>query len=376
MIVGLLALLAAAATQAQSAPGGRQVSPVVVTAPPKDAPRADATVEIGSDQDSSGVVIWPAGALQAGVSGYVTLACRVDAHGLAETCRVAYESPRGRGFGAAALALRPTFKLAPKVGPDGPEPVDLNIAVSFRARPLEANLQEVMASAMGSMQVNGRTIMIHNNPMVTRPMTMMTEPAWAEAPDFDAWAAAYPPEGGGAEGYAVAHCRVDRTGALSHCTVAKEVPAGRGFGKAAVTLASRFRASPQAMASAPHGAPVEVDVPVRFPPPPQAADRTVRAPLWLAGADPQSLARELPPPRDGGKPGRGALVQCHVGAGGALTGCAVELTSPEGMEFDDAAVRLASRLRMNVWSAEAGPVVGGVVHLPVRSDLGEPAAGR
>jgi hypothetical protein len=223
---------------------------------------------------------------------------------------------------------------------------------------------------MGSMQVNGRTILIHNNPAATRPLTMMTEPAWTEAPDFDAWAAAYPPEGGGVEGYAVAHCRVDKAGALSRCTVAKEVPTGHGFGKAALSLATRFRATPQAMAVAPRGAPIEVDVPVRFPAPAQAGDRTVRAPLWLAGADPQSLARELPPPADGRKPGRGALVQCQVGAGGVLTGCALELTSPDGIDFDEAALRLASRLRMNLWSAEAGAVVGGVVHLPVRADLG------
>jgi hypothetical protein len=291
----------------------------------------------------------------------------VDVHGLAEHCRVVYESPRGRGFGKAALALRPDFKLTPRTGPEG-TPVDapMNIALSFIARPPDNSLQEVNSAAMGSMETTGRTIYVHNNPMIGRSMTMMTEPAWAAAPGFDDWAKAYPPEGGGVEGYAVAHCKVDRQGQLSRCAAAEELPAGHGFGKAAVALAARFRASPEAMAAAPRGAPVEVDVPVRFVPPAQAIDRTVHAPAWIAGSDPQTLIRELPA-TVAAKPGSpGAVVRCRVGEDGALAGCEIEYTSPDGIDFDEAAVKLASRLRINLWSAEASPVEGGVIHVPVK----------
>jgi TonB family protein len=366
----------------------KEVSPLTVTARPTGAPAPDVTLQVaGGDLRGQDVAIWPAGAREAGLSGYATLACLVDVHGLAETCRVIFEAPRGRGFGAAALALRPTFKVAPAQGPDGPIDATLKIAVDFKLPQLQTNLQEVAtarAPPMGTMtgdahadpgshEISAANLTISDSPVAMRRMTMMTEPAWAQAPGFEAWAAAYPAEGGGVEGYAVAHCNVDRTGALGRCAVVKELPAGHGFGKAAVALAARFRASPEAMAAAPHGAPVEVDVPVRFPPPGSIKDRTIRAPAWIAGADPETLARDLPAPAPGRKPGAGAVVQCQVGEGGTLAGCEVEFTSPDGLAFDEAAVRLASRLRMNLWSAEASPVVGGVVHLPVRAPGGQQA---
>lgn len=371
-------LLAVAAPLAAATPGAHAVSPLVVVPQPRDAPHPDATVVIGADQDTlgQGVSIWPAGALQAGANGYVTLSCRIDVHGLAETCRVIYETPRGRGFGGAALALRPTFKVAPRQGPDGPEPATLNIAVAFRAKAMESNLQQVFGSAsavapegsldrsqnVGGHEINGRNLAIYNNRIATRRMTMMTEPAWVRAPGFADWAAAYPPAGGGAEGYVVVHCRVQSTGLLRNCAAVKETPVGRGFGKAALALVDRFQASPQAMAQAPHGAPVEVDVPIRFVPPGEAADRTVRAPVFLVGADPETLSTMLPTAAGG----KGAVVACTAGSDGALGDCRVELTSPEGIDFDEAALRMASRLKINLWSAEASPVIGGTLHIPVR----------
>jgi len=111
-----------------------------------------------------------------------------------------------------------------------------------------------------------------------------------------------------------------------------------------------------------------VDVPIRFPPPGEARDHVVRAPVWRAGFDPQSQMRDFPLAT--AKPGSpGAVVRCTVADDGGLTGCGVELTSPDGIDFDEAAVRFASRLKMNLWSAEASPVKGGEVHLPVRIDM-------
>jgi hypothetical protein len=121
------------------------------------------------------------------------------------------------------------------------------------------------------------------------------------------------------------------------------------------------------MAKAPKGAPIEVDVPIRFPPPGEAKDHVVRAPQWIAGHDPQSLMQAFPVAVRPNSPG--AIVKCQVGFDGGLTGCEIEMTSPDGLDFDDAAVKLASNLKMNLWSAEAGPVLGGVVHIPVRADL-------
>ena len=89
--------------------------------------------------------------------------------------------------------------------------------------------------------------------------------------------------------------------------------------------------------------------------------------IWVAGADLATALRDFNPP--GAKPvSPGSLVQCQVAGDGSLTGCETELTSPDGMDYDRAAVALASRLRMTLWSAEAGPVAGGVVHVLVKRE--------
>jgi len=389
----LLALvIGCAATAVFAAPAPQttnQVTPLVVSPRPKGAPLPDVTMQVNGGDGGIGqnVAIWPVSAREAGLSGYATLACLVDIHGLAETCRVIFEAPPGKGFGAAALALRPTFKVAPRRGPDGPVDSEMRIAVDFKMPQVVSNLQEIAlarappvgtmtgdsAPNVGNHEISAANLRISDNPVAMRRLTMMTEPAWAAAPSFEDWAKAYPPEGGGVEGYAVAHCKVDREGRLSRCSAVKESPAGHGFGKAAVALAAQFRASPEAMAAAPHGAPIEVDVPVRFAPPGPAIDRTIHAPAWIAGSDPQTLIRELPA-NLAAKPGSpGAVVQCRVGEGGALTGCEIEYTSPDGIDFDEAAVKLASRLRVNLWSAEASPVEGGVIHLPIRPGAAQQA---
>lgn len=390
MSILLLALLAAGAPDALNGAAPKlpqgEVSPLVVTARPKTAPPADVTVVVGGGQDNiarQDIAIWPAGMRQAGVGGQVTLTCQIDVHGLAEWCRVAYETPPGKGFGAAALALRPTLKLTPRQGPDGPVDALINIAINFNATDSESNLKSVLAAArevapeggdkqsnVGGHELNARDLIVYNNPVAMRRVTLMGSSAWAQAPSFEDLETAYPTQGGGVEGYAVAHCKVARAGTLDRCVVAKEVPIGHGFGKQALVLAPSFRVSPEVMAGAPTGAPIEVDVPIRFPPASEARDRTVRAPVWLAGFDPRTLIRDLPP-TIGGKQSPGAVVRCAVAGDGALTDCAIELTSPDGLDFDDAAVKLASRLKMSLWSAEAGPVRGGVVHIPVRRDLAE-----
>src|SRR4051812_28532084 len=100
MSIVLLALLAAAATAQPN-----EVSPLIVNPAPKGAPKADVTVPVSpTGLGKQWVAIWPASAREAGVGGYVTLNCLVDIHGLAEICKVVFETPAGAGFGKAALA--------------------------------------------------------------------------------------------------------------------------------------------------------------------------------------------------------------------------------------------------------------------------------
>jgi hypothetical protein len=373
MLLEMLALLADAASPALPPP--KVVSPLTITAQPREAPAADATVNIDSDGDAIGgqlVSVWPTGAWESRTNGHVTLRCFIDVHGLAERCRVAFESPPGRGFGAAALQLQPTLKLPPAKGADGaPIGATMNIALNFRAPDPQENMQDLASRvSMPNNGIDAGKLQLQHNPITMRRVTMMNHPVWVQAPSFDDLARAYPARGDGVEGYAVAHCEVARTGAIKNCIASKELPGGHGFAKAATTLAAQFRVSPETMKYAPGGAPVEVDIPIRLPPPAALADRTVNAPVWLAGVDPETQLRLYPPEAAGRgvASGRG-VARCAVAADGSVTGCSPEAAEPAGLGFSEAAVKLASTMRMNLWSADGAPVEGGVVHLAFRLNL-------
>ncbi|HLZ77673.1 TonB family protein [Phenylobacterium sp.] len=379
MLAELLALFAAAAPE--SAAPTRTVSPVTVTATPSTeiAGHPDATVNsAGSSDDALGdaLAIWPRRAYHSGASGRVTLSCRVDAHGLAEWCRVIGESPAGQGFGRAALEMRPSFKLTPVQGPDGPITAMMTVNVGFKAPATELDSDgtgaATAANTMGAAPVVSGPI--HGNRLEMHAVVMVDNPVWTSAANFDDLARAYPAKGGGAEGYAAAHCQVQRSGrdagALSRCQIIKESPKGQGFGQAAISLMPKFRVMPAVLARAPGDAPLWVDVPVRLSPPDKAAERTVKAPIWLLNVDPESVPKVFPPEAaaKGLTSGRG-VVRCTVADDGTVGSCVPEPGDPDGLGFSEAAVKLATAMRMNLWSADGAPVEGGVVHIPIRINL-------
>jgi hypothetical protein len=371
----LLAIVAAAATAAADLPPPKTVSPLVVTAQPKEAPPVDVSVSVTSNEDSAigqYVAVWPAGAWERRIDGHVVLTCLVDVHGLAEQCRVVFEKPAGRGFGTAALELQPTLKLDPLKGADGrPVAAKMNIGLNFKAPDSVNNLQDLASTAAigGNGGINAANLSISQNPIAMRDIIMMNHPVWVEAASFEDLAKAYPRRGGGVEGYAVAHCEVERNGFLTKCVASKELPAAKGFGPAAIELAHHFKVSPEVMKYAPHGAPIEVDVPIRFPAP-GAEDRTVERPSWLAGFDPEQAPKLFPPEAaaKGLTSGRG-VARCVVTPEGTLADCAPDAAEPNGLGFSEAAVKLASTMRMNLWSADAQPVEGGTVRVAIRLNL-------
>ena len=377
MFIAGLFLFAAASDAAGSAatPPPTVVSPLTIYAQPKTAPPADATVQIDSNGEGPGrqrVTVFPTYSWVRGVGGEVTLTCLIDVHGLAEKCRVAFEQPQGHGFGAAALEQQPLLRITPKTGPDGrPVAAEMNIALQFKPPVKEDNVSDIEKTCRGCSEIDGSKLNVIHAPLNMRHVVMMNHPAWTQTPTFEDLAAAYPAGARGAEGYVVLHCEVRRgSGALRACITARQDPAAGAFGAAAQGLATKFRVSPEALSHAPHDGAIEVDIPIRFTPPAELSERRVTAPNWLVLVDPGQVPKVFPPEAavKGLVTGRG-VARCRVGADGGLTACEPGPAEPESLGFSEAAVKLASNLRMNLWSADAQPVQGGRIDLPFRIEL-------
>lgn len=280
-----------------------------------------------------------------GVPGSANLLCEVDLDGALDRCTVTSETPMGLGFGAAALALAPQFLMTAGV-PDvlGHRP-KVNIPIHFEA---------------GT-----------RGPSLLQEDLLLVAPRWSKAPSFADLAAAYPRSAAGASGYVVLRCRVHRDGALEACEPTKEEPPGKGFGKAANSLTSKFRADagPDFL----HGASgAWTDLTVRLPDP-SGADFTshhIGAPDWLVGLDPTKTQKLFPPEAaaKGLKTGLG-LADCVVAADGWLTSCHPLPGDPPDLGFSEAAVRVAQAMRMSPWTRASGPVDGAEVRLPIRFNL-------
>jgi len=358
----------------QASPTSPTVSQLTVRAPDKNAPPA-ATIEVPSDDTALGqwASVWPADALKERLHGHVVLSCDIDRYGLAEWCKVASETPANKGFGAAALELRPTFKVKPAMGADGPIEAIVNVAIDFKP-PDMGNVDWGAARyggpTSGPMAAATQDVSGYGGPTLRRrAVSMLNNPVWASTVSYDDVSRAYPARAGDVEGYAVAHCEVARSGALSGCQIIKEDPDNRGFGKAALGLASKFRVAPQ-WTSAPHGDDIWVDIPIRFPPPGSNEPRSVTSPYWVAGFDPGQALKLFPAEAaaKGLTSGYG-VAKCNVTKTGTLSDCAPEDADPEGLGFSEAAAELASTMRMNPWTTDGQPVDGAVVRIGVRLSL-------
>lgn len=182
---------------------------------------------------------------------------------------------------------------------------------------------------------------------------------WASTPTPDEVAASYPAEahqlriGGETE----LICGHDREGRLKDCKVQYEVPKGRGFGAAALSLAPKF----QLRMDGPQRPPASVPVPFFYGPPgPPPPDRDVVfhaskgrfARLAPAGPYWPEKALRL-------AIGGSGTIDCHVKDDGQLYDCGIVDEDPMGSGFADSLYRMAETGWMT-----AGPIPKGVVDPP------------
>jgi hypothetical protein len=236
----------------------------------------------------------------------------------------------------------------------------------FDSTELARQLSTPSAKGFGTLNVPS-----NDSPVAWGDEARIEYPIWAKAATFEQMAAAYPAKGGGVEGYAAAHCRIerdgDKAGLLRECGILKEFPADQGFGKAALSLTDKFRVEPAMLANLPRSEPIWVSIPIRLPPPGGADQRAVSSPQWIVGLDPKNIQRMFPAAAaaKGVSAGRG-IARCTVAANGGLSACAPDPAEPAGLGFSEAAAQLASTMKMNLWSADGAPVQGGVVRIPIQ----------
>jgi len=195
----------------------------------------------------------------------------------------------------------------------------------------------------------------------------VTDVAWSRAPTWAETAAAYPAKARekGLAGRAMLDCAFAADGTLTDCAAVEEGPVGYGFGAAALDLSRRF-AAPRTLAD---GRPVEgagVQVEFAFDPQVLGAAPVVGQPQWTALPTVEDFTAALP--ADASKAGVDATVvlDCRVEPDGGLGGCTVASEEPAGHELGQAALSLAPKFRVKVWTDDGLPVIGGALRTPIR----------
>ena len=153
-------------------------------------------------------------------------------------------------------------------------------------------------------------------------------------------------------------CAADAQGNVRDCKVAKETPAGLGFGEAALGLAARERIKPKDRNDKPVGE-RRFDIGYSFLAPGDANPDWRKKPTAgdLAGAYPVAAAKK-------GVDGK-ATIQCQADVEGFLQKCAVMSEAPAGLGFGQAALQLAPQFRMTPKIRGGNPVPADDVTIPV-----------
>lgn len=296
--------------------------------------------------------VLPTAAAKKGADGRAVLACQLTVEGFLQGCKVESEDPPGLGFGAAALQLAAQFRMTPKIRGGKAQPGGaITIPINWRG------FNAGMIDRSGS--------------------SLVLDPPWVSAPTAAQVRAAWPAEAKDAKsGQAALRCELASDGGLKACQTIAEIPAGRGFGKAARSLAPYFkvRFTPD---QAKELKSYSVDVPFRFRDPADLDGRKLTSPRWTRTLTAEGMAEIYPKSAlAAGKLTGLGVIGCTVDGRGELTDCQVEREEPAAFDFGAAAIEAAKTMAMNPWTKEGDPVDGLQINLPIRFNWqGEPPAG-
>jgi TonB family protein len=281
---------------------------------------------------------WPT---EATAGGRVRLECVVTNRGLMDNCTVSDEAPLGHGLGGAALAMSQIFVMRPMTF-DG-------LPVSGAKVVIPINFEGPADRFQGALRV------------------ARTAPYLA-SPTFDQVAAAFPKSAIGsiASSHVVLRCSLRSDGHFDACDTVSETPPGHGFDFAARSLIKDFRVIVNPKTD--HLSDLRVDVPFDFRDPhTPAPSLEVHDPLWIQRISPEGAGRLYPDDAlKAGVQSGGATLRCSVIHDGALTDCEVQSETPAGLGFGDAALQIASVMKMNPWTGQGTPVDGMKIVLPIK----------
>lgn len=192
-------------------------------------------------------------------------------------------------------------------------------------------------------------------------------PTWVEAPTYADAAAVYPAKAKAEHvaGSAVMSCTVTLNGRLSDCAAIAATPPGMGFDDAAHRLTPKLRT--ELGDGVRSGS--EIRFTIGFTPEMADAKPALENDItWTALPAISDFQASFPKSENGVNHVR-VVMDCSVGAGGALSGCAVESEEPAGQGYGAGALALAPKIRVGLMTADGVPTVGARVRVPIRYEL-------
>jgi TonB family protein len=282
-----------------------------------------------------------------GQDGSAIIGCQVNIDGALHDCKVLAEAPLGMGFGPAAVALAPLFRMKP---------------MTLDGKPVAGGEVKIPIN----WKFGGRPIQL--GPPVTNKV------AWRAAPTFDQVVASYPQKAReeAKSGRVLMTCTYMADGHLKDCAATVQEPTGYGFGPAAKSLAVHFEGPP--LGDELKKKKILAQISVAYASETLQGRRRVGKPNWLALPSGDAVAGTYPETaRETQLTGR-ATLDCAVQEHGRVGGCTVLAEDPPGARFGEAALKLSAGFVMTVWTDEGLPTVGGRISIPIRYQLASGSA--
>jgi len=301
------------------------------------------------------MAVWPVEAFRRSVGGKAVISCTVTVQGTLRACQIVSESPKGVGFGGAAVTLSRQFLMRPAVKDGIPIETTVSIPINFPAPRPET----------------GSYLPPKFNPPMKRDRVYNRIP-WKQAPSQADMLAAYPSRARAEKvsGTATLDCRLNKTGGISGCDILRESPKGFGFGAAARSMKDRF-SGPLVDSTGQTLATARVTLTFSFPA--SALDGStpgIGRPEWTMLPTLDDFTAVIPSAaRKAEVYSARVVMACTVAAEGALESCVAQSETPVGLGYADAAIRLSPTFRLSVWTDEGLPTIGGKVRVPLRFDL-------